>query len=387
MLTSTLGIRLVLWIGPTVPLPAPAELLQQLTRVVVTNDGNTRSPDEDAASDRGRDGFELTFALSRQGLADPLLITRTLLAPRSRVVIAVAFGLVPEVLIDGIITLSQFEPGPGPGEARLTITGRDLTALLALEERNETYPNQPDFVIVNRILTRPEYIPYGLVPTTTPSAGIPIMLERIPTQRETDLACIERLAGQNGYTFHIEPVTFGVNRASWGPVVRAGLPQRALSVDLGAATNVRSINFANDALAPVGTRGVFVEPITRTSIPIPALPSLRVPPLALIPAAALRQTLQRDTASRNPGDAAVAALADTMTSPDAVTAQGELDATRYGSALRARRLVGLRGVGLSHDGLWYVRRVTHEIVPRGTYTQRFELGREGVVTTTPAVLP
>ncbi len=374
MLTSTLGIRLMLWIGPTVPLPAPAELLQTLARVQVTNDGG------------GRDGFELTFNVSRQGVADPLLMTRTLLAPKSRVVIAVAFGVLPEVLIDGIITLSQFNPGSMPGQATLTITGRDLTTLLDLEERNDSFPNQPDFVIVTRLLTRPEYAPYGLLPAPVPSPGIPIMLERVPTQRETDLACIERLGRQNGYVFHIEPVTLGLNKAYWGPQVRAGLPQPALSVDLGAATNVRSINFANNALATTGTRGVFVEPFTRMSIPIPALPSLRVPPLALLPATAFRQTLQRETANRNPGDAAVAALAATTNTPDAVTAQGELDAARYGTALRARRLVGLRGVGLSHDGLWYVTSVTHDIVPRGTYVQRFQLGREGVVTTTPVVL-
>lgn len=375
MLASTLGVRLLLWIGPTVPLPAPAELLQNLTRVRVTNDGG------------GRDGFELTFSVSRHGVADPLLVTRTLLAPKSRVVIAVVFGIIPEVLIDGVITLSQFNPGPGPGQATLSVTGGDLTTVLDLQERNETFANQPDFVIVTRLLTRPEYATYGLVPAPIPSPGIPIILERLPTQRETDLACIERLGRQNGYVFYIEPVTFGLNKAYWGPQVRAGLPQPTLSVDMGAATNVRSIQFAIDALAPTATQGVFVEPFTRSSIPIPALPSLRIPPLALLPTTALRQTLQRQTANRNPGDAAVSALAATTNTPDPVTANGELDSTRYGTALRARRLVGLRGVGLSHDGFWYVKSVTHEIVPRASYTQRFQLGREGVVTTTPVVPP
>jgi len=59
-----------------------------------------------------------------------------------------------------------------------------------------------------------------------------------------------------------------------------------------------------------------------------------------------------------------------------VTGNGEVDAVRYGSILRARRLVGVRGVGFSYNGLYYVRRVTHNIEP-GKYTQSFTLSREG----------
>ncbi|HEX6938804.1 MAG TPA: hypothetical protein VF158_05290 [Longimicrobiales bacterium] len=372
MLSSLLGIRLVLLIGDTVPLPAPYEVVRALTRVQVTHDA------------RNGDGFQLTFALARDGVADYGLLASGALEPFRRVVIGVLFGATPEVLIDGVITHQQVTPREDPGASTLTVTGRDLSILLDLEEKNAQFPNQPDFVIVSTTLAA--YAQYGIVPAPTPTTDVPIMLERIPRQAETDLKLIERLARRNGYVFYIEPVTFGVNTAYWGPENRLGIPQPALTVNMGADTNVRGLHFGMDALAPVASQGSFIEPISKTTLPIPPLPPLKVPPLALRPAHARRTTLVRDAAQSNPARAALAALAGPASAPDPVTVQGELDAVRYGRALRARRLVGVRGVGLSYDGLYYVERVSHTIT-LGGYTQSFTLHREGTVSTTPVVVP
>ena len=43
---------------------------------------------------------------------------------------------------------------------------------------------------------------------------------------------------------------------------------------------------AHDALAPVSAGGTVLDPITKTSLPIPALPSLRLPPLVRQPSPA-----------------------------------------------------------------------------------------------------
>jgi hypothetical protein len=145
---------------------------------------------------------------------------------------------------------------------------------------------------------------------------------------------------------------------------------------MGASGNLRGISFSKDGLAPVGMQGSFVEPNSKQSIPIPALPTLKVPPLALTPAPALRTVLSRENAQAGAAQAALAAVSAVTNAPDAVTGQGEIDATRYGHALRARRLVGVRGVGFSYDGAYYVSRVTHSI-DRGGYRQRFNLSREG----------
>ena len=69
-----------------------------------------------------------------------------------------------------------------------------------------------------------------------------------------------------------------------------------------------------------------------------------------------------------------------------VNVSGELDALRYGAALQARTVVGLRGVGFTFDGLYFVKKVTHSI-RTGEYKQRFTLQREGVGPMVPLVRP
>ena len=373
MLAGLLGIRLVLLVGPSVPLPAPASLSAALSQVQVTND-----------ADNG-DGFQMTFTLSRENPSDYALLQSGLLDPPSRVVIGVVLGVKPEVLIDGVIMHHQLHPGHGADEpATLTVTGRPVSAMMNLEERNDQYPNQPDFVIVTRLIA--EYASLGLVPAVTPTTNVPIMTGRIPRQHETDLCYIERLAADNGFVFYVEPVTFLVNKAYWGPENRLGIPQRALTTNMGSWDNVSQLSFSNDALAPVGTRAAIVEPITKMKIPIPVLPSLKTPPLAASPARALRVRLKRDAAKQKPGEAMTGVIASATRAADAVTAQGEVDSIRYGEVLRARRVVGVRGAGLTYDGNYFVKKVSHTI-ERGSYRQTFTLSREGTRSIMPLVRP
>lgn len=371
ILASQLGIRLVLLMGQTIPLPASYAVTTALVRVEVTNDA------------RSADGFQMTFSLDK-GVLDYSLLLGGTFDPGTRVVIGVILGAVPEVLIDGIITHHQVMPSNDPGMSTLTVTGTDVSIMLDLEEKNNTYENQPDYIIFTQLIA--SYAQYGLVPVPTPTADIPLMVERIPRQQETDLRFIRRLARRNGYVFYVEPVTLGVNTAYFGPQTRAGIPQPALSMNMGPSTNVDALSFSLDALAPTASKGTFLEPITKQSIPIPSLPSLKVPPLVLSPTAAMRTTLLRDTSNQDPAQAATTALASVTNAPDAVTAEGQVDTLRYGSILRARKLVGVRGAGFSYDGNYYVQRVSHTIA-RGTYNQSFSISREGTGALLPAVLP
>jgi len=370
MFENVLGIRLLLLIGKTVPLPASADVMNALTRVEVSNDAQSG------------DGFQMTFSLGKDTVLDYNLMLAGSLEPMKRVIVGVLFGAVPEVLIDGIITHHQFQPSNEPGQSTLTVTGKDVSVMLDLKEKNAKFENQPDFVIVTRLLI--EYAQYGLVPQVTSTADVPIMIQRIPRQQETDMRFIQRLAQRNGYVFYIEPLTLGVNTAYWGPENRLSLPQSALTMNMGPATNLKSLSFARDPLAPVETEGSFVEPFTKMSLPIPSLPSLRVPPLALCPDQPQRKILQRETAGQSPVTAATTALASVTNSPVSVTGTGEIDTLRYGSVLRARKPVGVRGVGFNYDGNYYVSRVTHTI-ERGKYEQRFSISREGTGSLLPVV--
>jgi len=372
VLIGSLGIRLIMWTGKAVPLPPPPGLMKAITAVTVANDADAD------------DGFQITLTVGKDALLDYGILSSGALDPMTRVVIGVLLGVVPEVLIDGVVTHQELQPSNEPGMSTLTVTGKDLTQVLDLDERNDKYENQPDFLIFTRLIA--QYARYGLVPQPTPTTDVPIMLDRIPRQHETDLRFIRRMAERNGFVFYVEPITFGVNRAYFGPEIRTTAPQSALTMNMGARTNVERLSFSNDALAPVGTRGTFLDPIFKLPIPIPSPPSLRVPPLARDSAPAQRTVQLRDTANDNPARAITTAVATVTRAPEAVTATGEVDAVRYGKVLRARRLVGVRGAGTSYDGFYYVRRVTHTLRP-GEYRKSSSLSREGTGTLVPAVAP
>ncbi|MDV7390904.1 hypothetical protein RZS08_06115, partial [Arthrospira platensis SPKY1] len=118
------GIRLQLLIGPTVPLPAPYPVTSAFVSLEVTN------------RDRERDGFQMTFTLGKNTPLGYGLLQSGIFKPGNRVIIGVVINVLPQVLIDGIITHHQVMPGNQPGESRLVITGEDITLKLDLEEKS-----------------------------------------------------------------------------------------------------------------------------------------------------------------------------------------------------------------------------------------------------------
>jgi hypothetical protein len=378
---ALLGVTLTLLIGPTVPVPAPPLLIENLERVEVTT------------SDSAQSGFQLVFAAGRSGLADSVdfpLLTIPLLRPFSRVVLVVAFSGVPQVLMDGIITHRELTPGDQPGSSSLTVTGRDISVMMGLEEKSAEHPAMPELAIANLILLN--YAQLGVLPMVIPPPVIdpPIPIERVPVQQGTDLEYLQQLAARFGYVFYVIPGPAPlVNRAYWGPPVRLGVPQPALTANSGSATNVIQVSFRSDALAPTRVVGSVQDRLTNSKIPVASVGNLRLP-LAAMPDWLVNLPNVRTTLFRDTGISATQALARAQgtaeASGDTLVATGRLDALRYGHLLAARGLVGVRGCGWQHDGLYYVQRVSHQI-GRDSYTQSFTISREGVGSTTPVVIP
>nr|MDT0659426.1 hypothetical protein [Micromonospora sp. DSM 115978] len=376
-----LGANLTVLIGPTLPLPAPPSVTESLQRVEVTT------------SDSDRSGFQLTFAAGRSGPADLVdypSLTGPLLRPFTRVILVVTLNARPRVLMDGVITHRELIPGDAPGTGTVTVTGGDVSVMMDLEERSAEHPAQDETVIAAKLIAG--YATYGVIPMVIPPPSIdpPIPIERIPVQQATDLAYLTEMADRYGYVFYVRagPAPLA-NIGYWGPPVRVGEPQPALSVNMGAETNVEQISFRSDGLAPTELVGAVQDRLTNRVVPVSSLGTRR-PPLATQPDWLVNGANVRTTRFRDSGLSATGALARAQGAADAsidsLTATGTLDAPRYGDLLTARGLVGLRGAGRQHDGLYYVRQVTHRIRP-GEYTQSFTLVREGVGTTTPVVRP
>jgi hypothetical protein len=129
-------------------------------------------------------------------------------------------------------------------------------------------------------------------------------------------------------------------------------------------------------------RIAFVK-VAGFSVPVPAPNiSLLKPPLA---ARMLRPTKYKlIETERQTLPEAMMALLGGPAAADPVSAQGSIDVARYGRPMDARTLVGVRGAGRVHDGLWYVRSVTSTL-GRGSWKQSFQLSREGLVSSLSSV--
>lgn len=368
-----LGIQLLLQVGPTLPMPAPFPVVDALRSVEVR------------MSNSGRDGFQLTFAVGRDALLDSSLIASGLFEPPARVVLTLVMGVLPEVLIDGVVTDVQYTASPEPGESTLHVTGEDLTLMMDLEEQSRTFEVRPDFVIVTELLT-PYMARYQLVPMVTPTSDVPLPTERTPTQQGTDLAHIRYLAQRNGFVFYVQPIAPGVSRAYWGPDAPTGLPQPAINCEASSHRPTDGpLQGRFEALGPAAPTIHIVEPNSGVRIPI-TVPALTAVPPVVRPATPLRRTVARNTNGLSATQAALQGVASAAQGSDPVRVTGEMDGVRYGAVLRSRRLVGVRGMGLTWDGTYAVEQVTHRI-QLGEYKQSFTLKRSGFVSPSPVVVP
>jgi len=371
------GIQLTLMIGPAVPMPVPREVLDALTSVRVTaNAGDTQN------------GFELNFRLGKRSPLHTLfLLSGGVGVPFMRVVVVVTMNGTPNVLIDGMMTQHQVEPGGEGGDAVLKVQGKDLSMVMTyFDFSGVPYPAMPPPARVLLVIAK--YAWLGLVPLVIPSIveDIPIPVERIPRHKGTDLDYVQRLALEAGYVFYVEPGPApGVNFAYWGPEVKVGAPQPARNIDMDAHTNVESLSFRFEKEKkelPI----VFIhnkETKAPIPIPIPDITPLN-PPLGAVPPLPPKITYLKDTAKMSPVQAVMSGLAYASQHADAVFGSGTLDVLRYGRLLKSRQLVGVRGAGTAFDGLYYVSSVTHDI-KRGEYKQSFSLARNGLVSTVPTV--
>ncbi|MER5374273.1 hypothetical protein [Streptomyces sp. NPDC002553] len=370
------NLRLMLLMGRVIAAPAPAVLLDALRSVQVTSSSGAAS------------GFQLTFAVAKRSPVMQVLLPSGALDPKTRVIVVAVVAGVPHVLMDGVVTRQEINPGTAPGTSELTLTGEDLTLLMDLRHVQCSYPGMPSHLRAMAVCA--PYAQYGVVPVAVPTviSNLPDPTIDIPAQSSTDLAYLRNMATDAGYVFFLEPGPApGVSIAYWGPEVRAGILQPALTVDSGAATNVESLTFGYDGLSRTQYTIPLTEPNTKITfqVPVPDVSLLR-PPLAVRPAVTMREEPLPDLTGRTIPEALLLGLSRTSASAEAVTGSGKLDVLRYGHVLSARQLVGVRGAGLAYDGVYYVRSVTHDI-RRGEYKQSFTLSRDGLVSNTPVVIP
>jgi hypothetical protein len=359
-------------IGPAVPRAAPYEVVEALTNVEVQVETKEASH------------FQLQFQVSKRSKIDETFMLAGLSpVPFMRVVLIATVQGQPQVLIDGVMTRHQYTPAM-KGLSTLTVFGDDLTRMMNFQTFSGLpFPAMPAFARVALILLK--YAPLGIFPKVVPnlSTFAPDPLRSVPRQEGTDLNYIRELAQQSGYEFYLEPTSQpGATMAYWGPAIKFGEPQPALTMDSDAHTNVDSMNFQYEPQERTLPIVMIQEPISKTPIPIPIgnISPLN-PPLGKVIPPPTKIAIYRNSAKLSFAEAVERGLAIASESSNLVKATGSLDVTRYGRILQPRKLVGVRGAGTAFDGVYYVDKVTYKL-KRGEFKQDFELSRNALVSLT-----
>jgi len=372
--------KIGLYTGKVIATPASSELMEAFRSAHIES------------SDSGQATFALTFQLARNSTGSNFTIyDNSDLTPYSRIIMTASIDAQSQILIDGLITSVDTQPGTGNNPDTITVKGSDLSAAMQMHEKSIPWPCMPDFAIVMALLA--QYAFYGIIPIAIPTivtaAQTPGMVTK--QQSSTDYDYIMQLAQANGYIFRVIPgLTPGQSFAYFGPPLRAVMrfvaPQcKTLNLAPTPMGNVQKMNFSVNAEAPEMWGGMVLDVVDQDSLLVPVASVVPLlPPFAMNPALPMNlpwvkfKLLEK---SKN-GPLTSLALIQGRTDLSAgkyVTAQGTVDVERYRSMLSAPGIVSIRGAGTHHDGKYCVTHLISEITPE-SFKQTFTLNREGTVS-------
>lgn len=337
------GVYLALKLGMGAK-KAPVYLMEALQRVEVT------------LKDEGSSGFQMEFLLTKtsfslgpfSGNSDKILKE---MAIDSRIILELTLKSKKHILMDGIIKNHQTAKGSGPGVTKLTVTGEDVSVAMEKKADLEAHPGQNDGTIVKKILG--SYSSYGIVPAVEPPPfkKAPQAKEVVPFQGQSDLQYVRALARRWSYVFYVTPRPGGKNTAYWGPRKNSGRRQKALSVNMGPFSNVKSINFTYDAKAPKKVSANLIDAKTCKVVKVMAK-GIKRTTIVKKDAMKTQKEVREEVlllAGVTKQEALFRVQAETDGSVDKVVkAEGELDVTAYGDILKPRSLVDLRGAGVNN---------------------------------------
>jgi hypothetical protein len=289
--------------------------------------------------------------------------------------ITVTAGLADDTreLLSGYITHVRPEFGDDLDRCRLQVWGMDAGVLMDRVDVCKEWPNKKDSDIAEETFRI-----YSLDTAVTDT--VVIHDEEVSTiiQRETDMQFLQRLANRNGFECFVEGRT-----GHFRPPAVAGSGLPVLAAQFGDETSVTTLGFEVNAFAAADVAMSQVDRLTRTVLDARAEAGVLLP-LGARPAGAfltpgMAPGLVRVGATVATGTPEMVTLCQSLRDRGEwfVTAEGEVDAHRYGAVLTPRTTVVVKGVGETYSGTYYLTRVVHRFTPDG-YTQRFTAKRNGL---------
>ena len=293
-----------------------------------------------------------------------------------RVTIEAGFSDSADVVIDGYVAGIDTDITPETDDASVTVWGYDPSFAMDQEAKFKSWPDKTFSDIATEIFQS-----YQLTAEVTDSLILHAQDEDLLVQRSSDWQYLKELAARLGYELFIEgakghfrlPDVEGTIQkdiaAHFGPSstnliwfrgrVAAGAPQtyRRSRLNLREKT-MEPVEVTASPLAALSARGAAAQIAGRSVAGMPTAQPAR-PPVGSAAELTAQLTGRRQEASW------------------IGTGEGELDGVLYGRALRAGRLVLIKGVGRDFSGRHYVERVVHRLTAE-SYTQRFWVRRDGI---------
>jgi len=306
------AVHLSLLIGPIIPLPVPAMLIDALEEVTVTS------------ASEGASGFQLRFKVnSKSELNTLFLITvgnnTSPGTPPLRVVLIVTLGGRPQPLFDGVLTNVEVQAGQNRQPGSITITGEDLTKVMDLIDfSGMPYPAMPIEARVALICAK--YAAFGIIPLPIPSFS---RMCRSPSSAfPPSRAPTWPISASWPRKSAMCSTSTGRGAADQHRLLRPGDQSRPAAAGAehryGRAhqRRVAELQLRPDQGRAAG--GVHPEPDDPRPIPIP-IPNLNPlqPPLGVLSTPLANIKMMKDTAKMNPMQAISAGLAEAKKSQDA----------------------------------------------------------------------
>lgn len=276
-----------------------------------------------------------------------------------------------EPVIDAYVIDSRAAFSSEPGRSVLDVVAMDATALLSLEEKVKSWPDQADSAIASSIFSD-----YGFTANVRDSQPVRQQEETTTIQRGTDIAFLRKLAERNGYETFVEVAADGGTEGHFHPPDLDEQPQAVLNVNLGSATNVDDFNARYDMLAATTAQVTGLDVSDGSTQPADAQNSQQTAlgGSSAVPADRPRKVLLSGTGLSSAGELQTLAQAVVDRSAFSITAEGTVHGAAIGTLLKAKTPVLVRGAGREFSGTYYVQRVRHVFSGEG-HAQHFSLRR------------
>jgi phage protein D len=286
-----------------------------------------------------------------------------------------------EHLIEGYITEIKFHIDKEERKSYVEINGMDPTVLMNLQEKLVSWVDKPDHQIAKEIFSK-----YGFDTSIDNAVDPQLEPGYVVIQRETDIEFLKRLALRNGFECFVkkdfqEKKSIGFFRK---PKLDLA-PQKDLAVQFDERNNVTSIDFTIDGLRPLS---VEIRQQDHLSEEIKEI-KISDSKLQKIGKRNLSDVIQPNIGRLARGENLVPTIIlsrHVVSEPQLmeavarsvydngswfVTAKGIVNAEAYGSVLKAKNLVLIKGADEAFSGKYYVSKVVHKFKPE-SYVQEFE---------------